>query len=257
MPVLDRFAPRPSPPRPPGAGEVEVWTVPLDPPEAEVAALAALLAPDEAARAARFRFERHRRRFTVGRGALRTLLGGYLGVPAREVAFGYGAKGKPYLAERPGGPPLPLALHFNLSNSDELALVALCREAEVGADLERLRPMPDGLDIAERFFSAAERQALAAQPPEERDRAFFRCWTRKEAYLKAVGDGITAPLDAFDVTLGPGEPPRMLSIDGDPARAAAWALVHVEPAAGYLGALALPARPEGWRLRGWRWASWR
>lgn len=263
MPVLERFAPPPDPPPPPAAGEVDVWIVPLDPSEAEVAALARLLSPDEAERAARFRFERHRRRYTVGRGALRTLLGRYLDVPPRAVAFGYGGKGKPFLAQPPGETPalrplrspLDFPLHFNLSNSEELALVAFCREAEVGADVERLRPMPDGLQIAERFFSAAERQALAAQPPEERDRAFFRCWTRKEAYLKAVGDGITAPLDAFDVTLAPGEPPRMLSIDGDPDRAAAWELVHVDPAAGYLGALALPSRPGGWRLRGWRWAG--
>lgn len=260
MPTLDRFAAPPAEPRPPAAGEVEVWAVPLDPPEPQVAALARLLSPDEAERAARFRFERHRRRYAVGRGALRTLLGRYLGVPPREVAFGYGAKGKPFLAAPPSAPaPSALAgtapgpLHFNLSNSEELALIAFCGEAEVGTDVERLRPMPDGLDIAERFFSAAERQALAAQPPEERDRAFFRCWTRKEAYLKAVGDGITAPLDAFDVTLAAGEPPCMRSIDGDPARAAAWALVHVEPAAGYLGALALPSRPGGWRLHGWRW----
>jgi 4'-phosphopantetheinyl transferase len=259
MPALERFAPPPGPPPPPAAGEVDVWAVPLDPPEAEVAALARLLAPDEAERAERFRFERHRRRYTVGRGVLRTLLGRYHGVPPRAVAFGYGAKGKPFLAEPAAGAPARhrayAPLHFNLSNSEELALVAFCREAEVGADLERLRPMPDCLHIAERFFSAAERQALAAQPPEELDRAFFRCWTRKEAYLKAVGDGITAPLDAFDVTLAPGEPPRMLSIDGDPGRAAAWELVHVEPAAGYLGALALPARPGGWRLRGWRWSG--
>lgn len=227
-----------------------MWVVPLDPPEAEVAALAGLLSPDEAARAARFRFERHRRRYAVGRGALRTLLGRYLGVPPRTVAFAYGAKGKPFLGEPSGAP-----LHFNLSNSEELALVAFCRDAEIGADVERLRPMPDGLDIAERFFSAGERRTLAAQPPEERDRGFFRCWTRKEAYLKAVGDGITAPLDAFDVTLTPDEPARMLSIDGDAARGAAWELVHVEPADGYLGALALPSRPGGWRLRGWRWGG--
>jgi 4'-phosphopantetheinyl transferase len=252
MAILDRFAPPPADLAPPAPGEVEVWTVPLEADEAAVAALAALLSPDEAERAARFRFARHRRRYTVGRGALRTLLGRYLGIEPRAVAFAYGEKGKPALAAPPGQPP---PLRFNLSNSDELALVAFCRDLELGADLERLRPMPDGLDIAERFFSAAERQTLAAQPPEERDRAFFRCWTRKEAYLKAVGDGITAPLDAFDVTLAAGEPPCMRSIDGDPARAAAWALVHVEPAAGYLGALALPSRPGGWRLRGWRWSG--
>lgn len=250
MAILDSFAPPPAELAPPAPGEVEVWTVPLDADPAAVAALAAVLSPDEAARAARFHFERHRRRFAVGRGALRTLLGRYLGIDPRAVAFAYGEKGKPALATPPGETP---PLRFNLSNSDELALVAFSRDAELGADLERLRPMPDGLDIAERFFSAPERRVLAAQPPAERDLAFFRCWTRKEAYLKAVGEGITVRLDAFDVTLAAGEPPRMLSIDGDPARAAAWALVHVEPAPEYLGALCLPARPGGWRLTGRRW----
>lgn len=249
MADLDRFDPPPAPPAPPAEGEVAVWAVALDPPADEVAALARLLSADEAERAARFRFDRHRRRFTVGRGALRVLLGRYLGVPPRDVAFTYGEKGKPALA----APDLAETLRFNLSNSEELALVAFCRGTEVGADVERLRPMPDGLEIAERFFSAAERRALAAQPPRERDRAFFRCWTRKEAYLKAVGDGITAPLDAFDVTLAAGEAARMLAIDGDPGRAAAWELVHVEPAPGYLGALALPARDGGWRPVGLRW----
>lgn len=256
MAVLDRFAPPPPAPTPPGDGEVAVWAVPLDPPAAEVAALAALLSPDEAERAARFRFDRHRRRYAVGRGVLRTLLGRFLGVAPRQIAFAYGANGKPFLAAPPAGaPPVPGGLQFNLSNSDELALVAFCRGAELGTDVERLRPMPDGLDIAERFFSAAERRTLAAQPPDERDRAFFRCWTRKEAYLKAVGDGITVRLDGFDVTLAAAEPPRILSIDGDPARGAAWELVHVEPAPGYLGALALPARAGGWRLAGWRWGA--
>lgn len=252
--VLDRFAPPPARPAPPADGEVEVWTVPLDPPADEVRRSFALLSPDETERALRFHFERHRRRYAVGRGALRTLLGRYLGVDPRAIGFDYGAKGKPFLAagadgERP-------RLHFNLSNSDELALVAFATGAELGADLERLRPMPDGIDIAERFFSAGERQVLAAQPAGERDLAFFRCWTRKEAYLKAVGDGITVRLDAFDVTLGPAEAPRMLSIDGDPDRGAAWELVHVEPAPGYLGALALPARGDGrWQVRGWRWGG--
>lgn len=254
MAVLDRFAVPPPRLALPREGEVEVWTVPLDPPPAAVERLAALLSPDERRRAERFHFERHRRRFAVGRGALRSLLAGYLGTPPEAVRFDYGPKGKPFLAAGPDGERPRLC--FNLSNSEELALVAFARGAELGADLERLRPMPDGLQIAERFFSAAERQVLAAQPAEERDRAFFRCWTRKEAYLKAVGDGITVRLDAFDVTLAAGEAPRMLSIDGDPDRGAAWSLVHVEPAPGYLGALALPARDDGpWRLSGWRWGG--
>lgn len=261
--VLDRFAAPPRDLRPPQPGEIHVWTLPLDPPPAEAAALAALLAPDEAARAARFRFERHRRRYAVGRGALRTLLGRYLDRPPRSVAFRYGPNDKPYVVDAGPGSGSGSGsgssesggggggLEFNLSNSEELAVVAFVAGDEVGADVEKLRPMPDALAIAERFFSAAERQVLAAVPEALREQAFFRAWTRKEAYLKAVGTGITVPLDRFDVTLAPHEPPRMLSMEGDAERAADWSLFHLEPAAGYLGAVAI--RGGGWRLHGWRW----
>jgi 4'-phosphopantetheinyl transferase len=240
-----------------------------------VAALQRLLAPDELARADRFRFDRHRRRYAVGRGRLRELLGGYLGLAPAALVFGYGEKGKPYLAGPAGAAAGGLA--FNLSNSHELALVAVAAGGgpaggigsvprppvapaataaptpiELGVDLERLRPMPDALQIAERYFSAAERRVLAAVAEAGRDEAFFACWTRKEAYLKAVGDGLSAPLDRFDVSFAAGEPVRFLAINGDPAAAASWSLFHLRPEPGYLGALALPD-PGPWRLRGWRW----
>ena len=245
------FAPRPATaPARPAAGEVHLWAIPLDPPPARVAAARRRLADDERARADRFRFDRHRRRFTIGRAALRELLAGYLRCAPEAVRFTYGEKGKPSLAppaERVGGP-----LRFNLSNSHELALAAVAVGVEVGVDVERLRPMPDGLRIAERYFSAAERAALAALPEDERDAAFFNGWTRKEAYLKAIGDGLTVPLDRFDVTLAPGAPARILALAGDAAAAARWSLLHLRPAAGYVGALALP-EPGPWRLRGWCW----
>lgn len=244
---LDRFEPADSHPAAPERGEIHVWTIPLDPPAAEVEALGRLLADDERARADRFRFDRHRRRYAVGRGALRTLLGRYLGVEPRAVGFRYGPNEKPYLeAGRAAG-----GLEFNLSNSDELAVVAFTAGIEVGADVERLRPMPDALDVAERFFSATERRVLSAVPEGDRERTFFRCWTRKEAYLKAVGTGITVPLDRFDVTLAAEDPPRILAMEGDPEKAAAWTLAHLEPQPGYLGALAIQARPR--RLLGYRW----
>jgi len=250
MASLDRFAAPPAELEPPGPDEIHVWSVPLDPPAERVAAHRRLLSDDEIRRADRFRFDRHRRRYAVGRGVLRTLLGRYLGTDAAAVAFRYGDNDKPYLADE-------ASLWFNLSNSDELAVVAFGTSAELGVDVEALRPMPDALAIAERFFSAAEREALAAVPAAERDRAFFRCWTRKEAYLKAAGTGITVRLDAFDVTLAAGEPARMLAVDGHPERAAAWRLHHLEPAPGYLGAVAAPPPPSGgdWRLAGWRWTG--
>jgi 4'-phosphopantetheinyl transferase len=267
------FAPAPAPPsRPPAAGEIHLWAVPLDPPPEREAALRLLLAADELARADRFRFDRHRRRFAVGRGRLRELLGGYLGVAPAVLAFGYGEKGKPVLA----GPPAAVGggLAFNLSNSHELALVAVAAGGEprggagadpgggaapgarpaieLGVDVEHLRPMPDALAIAERYFSPAERRVLAAVPAAQRDEAFFNCWTRKEAYLKAIGDGLSVPLDRFDVTLAPGQPARFLALDGDPGRAARWSLFHLRPAPGYVGALAVPGAGR-WLLRGGRW----
>lgn len=254
------FSPSPpSGPAPPAPREIHLWSVRLDPPPARVAAVRRRLDAEETARADRFRFERHRRRFAVGRGAVRELLAAYLGVAPEAIRFGYGEKGKPFLAAPAHGGAANL--RFNLTNSHELALVAVATGVELGVDVEHLRPMPDAEQIAERFFSPAERWALAAVALEEavgaggeaaRDAAFFNAWTRKEAYLKAVGDGLTAALDRFDVTLAPGEPARLLALDGSAEAAARWSLFHLRPEAGYVGALAVPD-PGPWRLRGWRW----
>jgi 4'-phosphopantetheinyl transferase len=219
------------------AGEIHVWAAALDPPPAVAELLARSLAAEERQRAERFRFERHRRRYQVGRGALRALLGGYLGIAPGEVRFAYGPRGKPFLAE-----PAAAAdgLFFNLSNSAELALVAFARGVEIGVDLEFNKPMPDLEKISERFFSASERAALRELPEDRKRDGFFNCWTRKEAYLKAVGEGLAAPLDSFDVTLVPGEAARMLTLQGDAERAAGWSFACFQPAAGYVGALAVP-----------------
>jgi 4'-phosphopantetheinyl transferase len=226
-------------------GTIQVWSIQLDPTPERVEQLGRFLAADEWQRANRFRFEKHRRQYVVGRGALRALLAAYLGIRPQDVQFSYGPRGKPFLA-----PPLDAAgLQFNLSNSDELALAGFVRGREIGVDLEYRRPMPDCEQIAERFFSASERETLRAIPPPRKEEAFFNCWTRKEAYLKAVGEGLAAPLDSFDVTLAPGEPPRMLTLEGDAARAARWWLHHLRPAEEYIGAVAI----EGgtWEVETW------
>lgn len=243
----------PSPPRPGselGPGVVHVWAVDLDPPPALAAALTRLLAPDERERAARFRFDEHRRRYAVGRGALRTLLGAYLGERPEAVRFAYGPRGKPELAGAPPG-----LLGFNLSNSEDLALVGFLRGREIGVDVEYLKPMSDLAQIAERFFCAAETAKLLALPEERRREAFFNCWTRKEAYLKAVGEGLAAPLDSFEVTLAPDEEARMLYLKGDAEAAARWHYRHLRPAPDYLGALTVEGEPgESWALRTFRFA---
>jgi 4'-phosphopantetheinyl transferase len=220
-----------------GPGEVHVWSVRLDPEPDAAEALTRLLSEDERARAARFRFEKHRRQYSVGRGALRTLLAAYLGggLKPEAVRFSYGPRGKPFLDPMPGAG----GLQFNLSNSDELALVGFVLGPEIGVDIEYLKPMPDCEQISERFFSDSERQVLRSIPFPAKEEAFFHCWTRKEAYLKAVGEGLAAPLDSFDVTLAPGEPPRMLTLEGDAERAARWFFHHLRPASDYVGAVAI------------------
>jgi 4'-phosphopantetheinyl transferase len=239
-------APSPAPELAPG--RIHLWSLRLDPSPAAVAALEALLSPDERERAGRFRFDKHRRQYAVGRGALRTLLGTYLDRDPARIAFSYGPRGKPYLATLAAS-----GLQFNLSNSDERALIGLVLGREIGVDLEFAKPMPDCEEIAERFFSASEREVLRSLPAERKEEAFFNCWTRKEAYLKAVGEGLAAPLDSFDVTLAPGEAPRMLTLEGDAERARRWFFADLRPAERYAGALAIEGEPEGgaWQVDRW------
>jgi 4'-phosphopantetheinyl transferase len=231
--------------------EIHLWAVALDPEAEEVERLAHSLAADERERAGRFHFDRHRRQYTVGRGAQRELLGAYHGVAAAAVRFGYGPRGKPFLA----APADAGRLCFNLSNSHELALVGFVRGLEIGVDVEHHKPMSDLEQIAERFFSLSEREALRRLPAEQKPQGFFNCWTRKEAYLKAVGEGLAAPLDSFAVTLAPGEPPRMLTLEGDAARAARWHLQSFQLAADYVGALAIEGRSLPVRTFGFRPAA--
>ncbi|HBL31326.1 MAG TPA: 4'-phosphopantetheinyl transferase [Acidobacteria bacterium] len=226
-------------------GEIHIWSLRLDPPQPAVERLGRSLSPDEWERANRFRFDKHRRQYVVGRGALRGLVAAYTGVRPEAVRFRYGERGKPYLADPAGD------LELNLSNSDEMALVGFVRGVEIGVDIEFRKPMPDCEQISERFFSASEREVLRALPAERKEEAFFNCWTRKEAYLKAVGTGLAVPLDSFDVTLAPGEAPRMLTLEGDAGRAARWFFRHFVPGEQYIGALAIEGAPPGggdWRV---------
>jgi len=228
-------------PPPLGADEVHVWRIELLPSPGVLARLGRHLSPDERRRAERFRFERDQRRFHAARGALRELLGGYLDAEPERLGFAEGAHGKPELAA-PGGS----GLRFNLSHSGELALCAVARGRELGVDIEQARELADAEAMARRFFSAAENAALAALPDAERLGAFFRCWTRKEAYLKAVGAGLLQALDGFDVTLFPEAGECGLSVRGRPEEAARWSLLALAVDPGY--AAALVAERPAWRL---------
>jgi 4'-phosphopantetheinyl transferase len=210
------------------ANRVDVLCAGLERPADEMASLHATLAEDERERAARFRFEIHRRRFIAARGLLRQALSEYLGIAPAEIRFSYGARGKPAIIGSP--------LQFNVSHSEELAVYAFSLDMPLGVDVEHVRRLEDLEGIAQRFFSPGEWALIEARPPEERIDAFFRCWTRKEAYIKATGDGLSYPLNEFDVSVN--GPAKMLTIGGNPAEASQWSMHDLALPEGYVGALA-------------------
>jgi len=235
-PVL--WHPAPDEPVLPGAG-VHIWRVRLDLPPGAVERLRKVLAEEEELRAERFQFPEHRRHFIVARGALRVLLGRYLRQPPEKIRFAYNRYGKPSL-ESDG------ALSFNLSHSGEMALYAFARRGEIGIDVEWMgRRVHDRDQIAERFFSPREAQTLRVLPAPERQAGFFRCWTRKEAYVKARGQGLSIPLDRFEVTLAPEEEPRLLANHDEPGDAARWTLYSFVPEKDYVAALVAEGADHG------------
>lgn len=226
---------------------VHVWRTGTEVSPSRLAPLADLLAPDERARARRFLYEDDRRRYTVARGVLRSILARYLEVEPAAIEFRYGAHGKPSLAESPGGRDV----RFNLSHSYGWALHAFAVGREVGVDVERIRPETDILGIARHSFSPVEVEALTSLPEGQRREAFFNCWTRKEAFIKAHGEGIALGLSRFDVTLRPGEPAALLRFEGEPDAAARWSMHALDAAEGYKAALAVEG--AGWHLRCWEY----
>jgi 4'-phosphopantetheinyl transferase len=222
-------------------GEVQVLCFSLDPEAGSLARLQGTLCEEELVRATRFRFPRDRRRYVAARGTVRTVLGSYLGVGPGEVRFRYGQAGKPAL-ELPAGFP---DLRFNLSHSGDLGLLAVTFGREVGVDVEQMRAVTDLMGIAKRWFAEGEWRAIASLPPARQAEAFFACWTRKEAYLKARGWGIGAALERFEVSVAPAEPAALLRDADDPEAPLRWILQELTPAEGYLAALAVERRPVG------------
>lgn len=212
--------------------DVELVRFSLTVGHAELQALQSLLSSEEAARAKRFLQPGHGNRFVAARGRLRQLLGASCGCDAAAISFDVAAHGKPTLCTA-GGTIEPI--HFNLTHSGDVGAVALCRSAEVGIDIERIRTV--GERLARRYFADPEVAALDALPEPERLPAFFRCWTRKEAFLKATGEGIRRGLDSFVVTVRPGEEARIVSIDGDRVAGEAYLLADFDAGAGMAGAV--------------------
>jgi 4'-phosphopantetheinyl transferase len=218
--------------------EVHLWRIELAKEGDGIQRCRRVLCADEVARADRFYFERDRRRFTVARAAMREILSRYTGVPAMDLAFCYRAKGKPELS----GGPEQSGIKFNLSHSSELALLAVTRGLTVGVDIESIKADFASDGIAERFFSASEVQTLLSLPASERTEAFFSCWTRKEAYIKALGEGLSVPLDSFAVAFAPGTVAALLHVRVDPAEVERWSMYNIEVGEGYKAALVVEGK---------------
>jgi len=221
------------------AGEIHVWSVAVDPGVAAMPRLMALLSSSEQHRARRYVFESVQRRFVAARAALRLLAGRYLAMPAEVVRFAYGPNGKPHLS-----PPDAARLRFNVSHSHDLALFAFCAEEELGVDVEWRHDITSADQIVRRMFCPEEVAEWFSLPDDQRRRGFFDCWTRKEAFVKALGRGLEVPLDAFRVAFRPGEQPAVRWRKD--RRHEQWSMFDVSPADDYSAALAV--RGSGWRV---------
>ena len=228
---------------------IDVWRVRLDTPEPSDRPSRDVLSSDEVSRAGRFHFPRDRVRFVECRTALRNILGRYLRVSPAEIRFRYEKNGKPEIehAQDSNG------LRFNVSHSSGLAVIAVGMGCPVGVDIERFNREIECVEIARRFFSKRESEALLEVSTSDRQRAFFACWTRKEAFLKAIGEGISYSLSEFSVSVSPDDPPRLEEVHADPHTVFRWSLRNLQPENGYLGTLAYeraPCQVEHWCWNG-------
>lgn len=228
-----------------GSEEIHVWSAAVDCEGAHQEGLRQLLSADELARAQRFRYDDDRREFIVARGLLRLMLGRYLDREPAALVFSGGPRGKPALSTERGG----ATVRFNVAHSWGRILYAFARERDVGVDLERICPDWAVEDLAARFFSLRENAKLRALPAAQRREAFFACWTRKEAFVKAKGDGLSQPLDGFDVSLAPDEPAALLDSRIDSLDVYRWSIRQVPPLPGY--ACAVAGEGLNWELKCW------
>jgi len=223
--------------------EVHLWRIDLAAVASGEQRWLTILFADERTRAARFHSARDRQHFTATRALLRTILADYVDSDPAQLVFHYSEKEKPSLRSNHAGKPV----EFNVSHSGTVTLLAFARERALGIDVEQIREDFEAESIAQRFFSELEQSQLAELPPSERYRGFFRCWTRKEAYIKARGAGLSLPLHQFDVSLKPGDEIALLATRPNAADAAQWSLQEVPAGNGYVGALCVQG--QGWRLK--------
>jgi 4'-phosphopantetheinyl transferase len=219
-----------------GKEEIHLWKVELNPIEAISAQLRAFLSKEEQDRADAFYFEYLCRRYIAAHAALRILISRYLHTDLSSIQILTSKNGKPYLDPV----AYPDRLSFNLTHSADLAVIAFARELEIGIDVETIRPIDDLQSLARVSFSPGENATLNSLPPDQKLAAFFNCWTRKEALLKATGEGLALPLDEFEVSLAVGEPARLLRCSLDIPLQGPWSLVSLQPTLDTIATLAVP-----------------
>jgi len=224
-----------------GPRQIDIWCAPVSAFETGLDQMRGLLSDEERRNASRFRFDDHRRVYIMAHAFVRMILGGYTREEPSRLLFGRGPGTKPRLLSDP-------RLRFNSSHSAGLVLIAVSMERDVGIDVERVLPLADFEELARRFFSAGECEDLFTLDRAARLRGFFDCWTRKEAFVKATGDGLLKGLDHFRVAVRPGEPVTILHIDGDERQR--WSLLDLQPSPDYAAALAV--RERDFETRCWK-----
>jgi 4'-phosphopantetheinyl transferase len=229
--------------------DVHVWAESLKKPAEHILPLEQMLSRDERTRAQQFKFEADRNRFIMGRGLLRTILSSYVQAGPAQLCFMYSKRGKPALRDIRGQGEL----HFNVAHSKDVILIAVTRACAVGVDVEWIRPISDAGDIASRFFSPREAAKLMALPNDQRIPAFFNLWARKEAWLKATGDGLSEMLNEVEVSFLPEEPANVLAISGNVEAAERWTLLGLTPAPNFAAAAAAEAKDLQFSC--WQWHS--
>jgi 4'-phosphopantetheinyl transferase len=228
-------------------GAVHIWRATLDLSSRDIRFFDENLSIDERIKAGHFRFDRDRNRYIVSFGILKSILGLYIGVEPGSVRISYGNHGKPRLSDADG----KRNIHFNLSHSEELAIYVFARDYEVGVDIERIRELPEMNQIVDHYFSASERKVFLEMPSDKRRKAFFYCWTRKEALIKAVGYGLYQPLDKFTVPMAAGESASVPFFKGDSKQASSYVIEDFSPAPGYAGAIALEEKASQFQFCQW------
>lgn len=226
------------------AEEAHIWRADLDLDDCFQNSFLKLLSPDEKKRAQKFRFAKDSRYFIAARGILRSLIGKYLEKNPAEISFQYNEFCKPGIANNKH-------LHFNISHSQNIALFAFTDKFNVGVDVEFVNPNIEVKDIASKFFSTNEIRKLLLLPEEQQTLGFFNCWTRKEAFIKAVGEGLSFPLDRFEVSLEPDEPAKLLATYWDPKAVSRWSIFSMSPGANFVGSLVIDGVIE--KVKFWNW----